>query len=92
MKCPICKKSFDHPVRRGRRAQFCGDKCRTVHRKEWRKNYDAQPLVKGKKRLREMARWRSGKRSRAAAASQRRRQRRERQEERRLKRLARLGL
>ena len=56
-RCPICKTKFDHPVKPGRKALFCGPECRTKYEKEWHKIYDAQDHVKAAKRKREMARY-----------------------------------
>lgn len=55
--CEICHKKLKHPVRRGRRARFCGPVCREIYRKDWRKRYDAQEYVKKAKREREMAKY-----------------------------------
>lgn len=56
-KCLVCKKKINHPVKRGRKAKFCGSECRIKHRKEWRRGYDAQPYVKAAKSKREMAKY-----------------------------------
>ncbi len=57
MRCLICKAKFDHPVRRGRRAKFCGALCRAKYLKKWRRLYDASEPVKAKKRKRAMEKW-----------------------------------
>jgi len=57
MRCLICNKKFNHPIRSGKRAKFCGPKCRAKHKKEWHRAYDAQEHIKAAKRVRESARW-----------------------------------
>ena len=56
-RCRMCDARLKHPVKRGRRAQFCGTKCRSKHYKEWRRKYDAQEYVKAAKREREMKKY-----------------------------------
>ena len=60
-KCEICKKPIDHPVRRGRKAKYCSEKCRTKGKKQWRRKYDAQPRVRGKKAAQAMVKYRAAK-------------------------------
>lgn len=55
MKCPVCKAKFDYPYKRGGRSRFCSPLCRAVHRKKWRKKYDAQEHLKASRRKSSLA-------------------------------------
>ena len=77
-KCAICGKKIDHPVRRGRKAKLCSDACRVIYKKAWRRDYDAQPSVRGKKAARQMVAYRAAKSDQERKRIQRNRVRRER--------------
>ena len=77
-KCETCKKPVSHPVRRGRKAKYCSEKCRVKGKKKWRKEYDALPRVRGKKAARAMVSYWAAKTSAERRRLVRNRIRRER--------------